>query len=197
MFEHKRSTRLVACVASSRVALFARVSRPARRQDLLPAQGSPNSSEEELEARLEEIWEAPRTLFGWFGTVDHKRIGMRYLVTAMAFLVIGGVEALVMRVQLAGPERDVLSPEAYGQYFTMHGATMILWYAAPVLSGFGNYLVPLLIGSRDMSFPRLNAFSYWAFLLSARRRTPAGSRTFPSAATATIPRTTSTSMRWP
>ena len=142
------------------------MSRPARRQEALPAEGSPKSSDEELEASLEKIWEAPHTLFGWLGTVDHKRIGMRYLVTAMVFLVVGGVEALVMRIQLSGPERDVLSPEAYGQYFTMHGATMLLWYAAPVLSGFGNYLVPLLIGSRDMSFPRLNAFSYWAFLLS-------------------------------
>jgi cytochrome c oxidase subunit I len=142
------------------------VSRPARRERLLPAQGSPEVSEEELEVRLHEIWEAPHDLFGWLGTVDHKRIGIRYLVTAMIFLVVGGVEALVMRIQLAGPERDLLSPEAYNQLFTMHGATMLLWYAAPVLSGFGNYLVPLLIGSRDMSFPRLNAFSYWAYLLS-------------------------------
>jgi cytochrome c oxidase subunit I len=100
------------------------------------------------------------------GTVDHKRIGVRYLYTTIVFLLLGGVEALLMRLQLIGPERRLLSPEAYNQLFTMHGLTMILWYAAPVLSGFGNYLVPLLIGSRDMAFPRLNAFSYWMLLAS-------------------------------
>src|ERR671938_1391235 len=158
---------MAACGVHGGTVLLGRVSLPARRQKgLLPAEGTPEISEEELESKLEEIWEAPHTLFGWLGTVDHKRIGMRYLATAMVFLVVGGVEALVMRLQLAGPERAVLSPEGYGQYFSMHGITMILWYAAPILSGFGNYLVPLLIGSRDMSFPKLNAFSYWMFLLS-------------------------------
>ncbi|MFN2548810.1 MAG: cytochrome c oxidase subunit I [Myxococcales bacterium] len=122
--------------------------------------------EDELSHRLEKIWESPRGLWGWLTTVDHKKIGTRYLATAMLFLVVGGVEALVIRIQLALPEAHVISPEAYNQFFSMHGATMILWYAAPVLSGFGNYLVPLFIGSRDMSFPRLNAFSYWTFLLS-------------------------------
>jgi cytochrome c oxidase subunit 1/cytochrome c oxidase subunit I+III len=105
-------------------------------------------------------------LWGGLTTVDHKKIGRRYLVTALAFLLVGGVEALLMRLQLIGPERKTLSPEAYNQLFTMHGLTMIMWYAAPILSGFGNFLVPLLIGSRDMSFPRLNAFSYWMFLAS-------------------------------
>ncbi|HVZ72115.1 MAG TPA: cytochrome c oxidase subunit I [Polyangia bacterium] len=119
-----------------------------------------------LAARLDRLWSAPHTLFGWFGTVDHKRIGVRYLVTAVALLIVGGLEALLMRLQLIGPERRLLSPEAYNQLFTMHGMTMILWYAAPVLSGFGNYLVPLLMGSRDMAFPRLNAFSYWMYLCS-------------------------------
>ncbi|HVU49268.1 MAG TPA: cytochrome c oxidase subunit I [Polyangia bacterium] len=122
--------------------------------------------EAELAARLSRIWSAPPTLFGWLGTVDHKRIGVRYLVTAIGLLLVGGVEALLMRLQLVGPERRLLTPEAYNQVFTMHGLTMILWYASPVLSGFGNYLVPLLIGSRDMAFPRLNAFSYWMYLAS-------------------------------
>ena len=116
--------------------------------------------------RLEREWERARTLRGWLGTVDHKEIGVRYLVTAFAFLLIGGLEAALMRAQLARPESHVLSPEAYNQLFSMHGTTMIFWYASPMLSGFGNYLVPLLIGSRDMAFPRLNAFSYWSFLLS-------------------------------
>ncbi|HEX2660866.1 MAG TPA: cbb3-type cytochrome c oxidase subunit I, partial [Polyangia bacterium] len=121
---------------------------------------------EGLAERLERQWSGPPTLWGWLATVDHKRIGIRYLVTAIAFLLVGGVEALLMRWQLIGPERRTLSPEAYNQLFTMHGVTMIMWYAAPVLSGFGNYLVPLFIGSRDMAFPRLNAFSYWMFLTS-------------------------------
>lgn len=119
-----------------------------------------------VEQRLESIWETPKTLWGWFATVDHKEIGMRYLVTAFIFLAIGGVEALIMRIQLAGPNRNILSPETYDQIFSMHGITMIFWYAAPILSGFANYLIPLMIGSRDMAFPRLNAFTYWSFLLS-------------------------------
>jgi cytochrome c oxidase subunit I len=84
----------------------------------------------------------------------------------MAFLLVGGLEALFMRIQLAGSELRVLNPDTYDQIFTMHGSTMIYWYAAPILSGFSVYLIPLMIGARDMAFPRLNAFSYWAFLLS-------------------------------
>lgn len=116
--------------------------------------------------RLLQLWERPHTLWGWFASVDHKEIGIRYLVTAFLFLCIGGVEALLIRTQLARPEAGVLTPEAYDQIFSMHGITMIFWYASPILSGFGNYLVPMLLGSRDMAFPRLNAFSYWSFLAS-------------------------------
>ncbi len=82
------------------------------------------------------------------------------------FLLVGGVEALVMRLQLARADMKVLSPEAYNQIFTMHGVTMIFWYASPILSGFAVYLVPLMIGARDMAFPRLNAFTYWTYLFS-------------------------------
>jgi cytochrome c oxidase subunit I len=126
----------------------------------------PTEGDFALAERLERIWGVPPTVWGALTTVDHKKIGRRYLVTALAFLLVGGVEALLMRLQLIGPERRTLSPEAYNQLFTMHGLTMIMWYAAPVLSGFGNFLIPLLIGSRDMAFPRLNAFSYWMFLAS-------------------------------
>ncbi len=122
--------------------------------------------EPSLSARLTEIWETPKSLYGRLTTVDHKIIGVRYIVTAMAFLLVGGVEALLIRLQLAGPELKVLSPEAYDQVFSMHGITMMFWYAQPILSGFGNYLVPLMIGSRDMAYPRVNAFSYWVFLFS-------------------------------
>ncbi|GBG12833.1 cytochrome c oxidase subunit I [Novimethylophilus kurashikiensis] len=116
--------------------------------------------------RLEEIWKTEAGVGGWLSTVDHKKIGLRYLVTSFLFLVLGGVEALIMRIQLAGPDMQVLSPERYNQLFTMHGMTMIFLYALPVLSGFSNYLWPLLLGSRDMAFPRLNAFSYWVYLFS-------------------------------
>jgi cytochrome c oxidase subunit I len=119
-----------------------------------------------LAERLDAQWATPHTVYGWFATVDHKKIGIRYLVTAFVFLLLGGIEAALMRAQLARPNGHLLSPEAYDQLFTMHGTTMIFWYASPILSGFGNYLVPLLIGSRDMAFPRLNAFSYWSFVLS-------------------------------
>jgi cytochrome c oxidase subunit I len=116
--------------------------------------------------RLDREWRSEPTLRGWLGTVDHKRIGKRYLVTAFVFLVAGGIEASVMRVQLARPENTLLDPEAFNQLFTMHGVTMLFWYASPILSGFGNFLLPLMLGSRDMAFPRLNAFSYWVFLCS-------------------------------
>jgi cytochrome c oxidase subunit I+III len=119
-----------------------------------------------LAERLRREWATPRTLYGWLATVDHKTIGIRYLVTAFAFLMLGGLDTSVIRAQLARPDSHLVSPELYDQLFSMHGTTMIFWYASPILSGFGNYLVPLLIGSRDMAFPRLNAFSYWSFVLS-------------------------------
>ncbi|HJU48269.1 MAG TPA: cytochrome c oxidase subunit I [Gaiellaceae bacterium] len=114
--------------------------------------------------RLQRAWAEPTGVAAWLGTVDHKRIGVRYLVTAAAFFVAGGLEAAALRAQLARPEGDLLGAEAYNQVFSMHGLTMIFLFVTPMLSGFGNYLVPLLIGARDMAFPRLNAFSYWVFL---------------------------------
>jgi hypothetical protein len=117
-------------------------------------------------ARLEKMWATPPGLKGWLSSVDHKEIGQRYMVTALVFLLLGGLEALVMRAQLAGPERRLLTPEQYDQLFTMHGVTMIFLYASPILTGFSNYLWPLLLGSRDMAFPRLNALSYWIYLVA-------------------------------
>lgn len=119
-----------------------------------------------VQERLTQIWETPHTFTGWLSSVDHKEIGRRYLVTAFLFLIVGGLEALVMRLQLARADQHLLDPETYDQFFTMHGITMIFWYASPILSGFANYVIPLMIGARDITFPRLNAFSYWAFLLS-------------------------------
>lgn len=131
----------------------------------LPALGSaPPGSE--AERHLARQWQGAKGWRGWFTTVDHKRIGLRYIVTAFLFLLLGGVEALLMRVQLASPDMHVLTPEQYSQLFTMHGITMIFLYALPILSGFSNFLWPLLLGSRDMAFPRLNAFSYWTYLFA-------------------------------
>jgi cytochrome c oxidase subunit I len=118
------------------------------------------------EQRLTTLWERPHTIYGWLATVDHKDLGIRYLFTAFCFLLIGGLEALAMRIQLARADQSFLTPEMYDQIFSMHGITMIFWYAAPILSGFSVYLVPLMIGARDMAFPRLNAFTYWTYLFS-------------------------------
>ncbi|HKO16139.1 MAG TPA: cytochrome c oxidase subunit I [Gemmatimonadaceae bacterium] len=119
-----------------------------------------------LGERLRRTWETAPGLYGVLATVDHKVIGKRYLVTAMIFLLLGGLEAAVMRVQLARADMHVLSPEMYNELFTMHGVTMIFWYAAPILSGFSNYIWPLMLGARDMACPRANALSYWTFLMS-------------------------------
>jgi cytochrome c oxidase subunit I len=100
----------------------------------------------------------------WITTVDHKKIGIMYGATALFFFALGGLEALLIRAQLAGPNGQVLSEEAYNQAFTMHGTTMVFLVVMPLLAAFANYLIPLQIGARDVAFPRLNAFSYWVFL---------------------------------
>src|ERR1700729_58054 len=100
-------------------------------------------------------------LHDWVVTVDHKKLGILYIVYALFFLVVGGVEAIIMRVQLMRPHNDFVSPQVFNRMFTMHGTTMIFFAAMPILFGFANYLVPLMIGARDMAFPRLNAFSFW------------------------------------
>ena len=116
--------------------------------------------------RLRATWETPRGWRGRLSSVDHKTIGLRYLVTSIAFLVVGGAEALLMRAQLAVSGNHLLSAGWYDQLFSMHGVTMIFLYAAPVLSGFSNYLWPLMLGARDMAYPRLNALSYWTYLVA-------------------------------
>ena len=100
-------------------------------------------------------------LHDWITTVDHKRLGILYVLLALLFLLIGGLEAIVIRIQLMRPHNDVVSPQVFNRMFTMHGTTMIFFVIMPVMFGFANYLVPLMIGARDMAFPRLNAFSFW------------------------------------
>src|SRR5215467_4122138 len=104
-------------------------------------------------------------LHDWVTTVDHKKIGIMYVLMAVAFLVIGGGQALLLRWQLMWPRYDFMGPDTFNQMFTMHGTTMVFFMGIPILVGMGNYLVPLMIGARDMAFPRLNAFGFWATLL--------------------------------
>src|SRR6476660_740024 len=103
-------------------------------------------------------------LHEWVVTVDHKKIGIMYVLMAVVFLIIGGCEALVMRWQLFYPRNDVVGPDFFNQMFTMHGTTMVFFMGMPILIGMGNYLIPLMIGARDMAFPRLNAFGFWVTL---------------------------------
>jgi cytochrome c oxidase subunit I len=116
-------------------------------------------------ARLERVWlERPGAL-GWLTTVDHKRIGLLYFWTTLVLFAAGGTEAMLMRTQLAQADEHVVGPKAFDELLTMHGVTMIFFFIIPMTTGaFGNYLVPLMIGARDMAFPRLNALSYWLFL---------------------------------
>ena len=109
----------------------------------------------------------PTGVWSWMTTIDHKRIGILYGVTAFVLFVIGGIEALLMRTQLASSDLDIVSPEVFNQLFTMHGTTMIFLAIMPMGAAFFNYIVPLQIGARDVAFPRLNAFSYWTFLAGA------------------------------
>jgi cytochrome c oxidase subunit I len=104
-------------------------------------------------------------LWGWLTTVDHKRIGILYGATAFLFFLLGGIEALIIRLQLMKPNNTLVSPETYNQLFTMHGTTMIFLVVMPLGVTFLNYVIPLQLGARDVAFPRLNAFSYWTFLL--------------------------------
>jgi len=106
----------------------------------------------------------PTGIWSWLTTVDHKRIGIMYGITAFILFLSGGIEATIMRLQLAGPELDIVSAAIYNQLFTMHGTTMIFLAIMPLSAAFFNYLIPLQIGARDVAFPRLNAFSYWTFL---------------------------------
>jgi cytochrome c oxidase subunit I+III len=120
----------------------------------------------EERARFEEVWARPR---GWrraLTSVQHKSVGTRYMVTAFVFFFVGGLQALLMRVQLAQPEQQVLSAQTYNELFTMHGTTMMFLFAVPFLEGLAAYLLPLMLGARDMPFARYNTFNYWCYLLA-------------------------------
>jgi len=127
----------------------------------------PRPAGAEYVERLERQWASRPGVLGWLTTTDHKRIGLLYFWTTLAFFGAGGVEALIMRTQLSTPNEHIVSPGTYDELFSMHGITMIFFFIIPMTTGaFGNYLIPLMIGARDMAFPRMNALSYWIFLAS-------------------------------
>jgi cytochrome c oxidase subunit I+III len=124
----------------------------------------PSGDDESVRRQLEETWRQEPGLWGWLTSVDHKSIAKRYVITAFVFFLLGGIEAAIMRAQLARPESSVLGPDAYNQFFTMHGMTMMFLFAVPIVTAMGLYLVPLMIGCRNVAFPRLNAYGYWVYL---------------------------------
>jgi cytochrome c oxidase subunit I+III len=113
---------------------------------------------------LHRTWDRTSGFLGWIGTTNHKDIAMRYIVTAFTFFLIAGVLALLMRLQLAQPENHLLGPDRYNQFFTIHGTTMMFLFAVPIMEGMGLYLVPLMVGTRNVAFPRLNAYGYYTYL---------------------------------
>ncbi len=115
---------------------------------------------------LDRTWDSPRGFIGWFSHVNHRSIGRRFIVTGFIFFALGGLQALAMRLQLAAPDNTLIDPDTYQQLFTMHGTTMMFFFAVPVMEGFAMYLIPLMIGTRDMAFPRMNAFGYYVYLIA-------------------------------
>jgi cytochrome c oxidase subunit I+III len=135
--------------------------------DLAPEPDGPRDTgvdDATLHRLLERTWRTKRGLIGALSSVDHKVIARRYLITAFVFLCLGGLNAVAMRIQLSGPQRGLIGPDLYNQLFTMHGVTMMFLFAVPIVQATGIYLVPLMVGTRNIAFPRLNAFSYWVYL---------------------------------
>jgi cytochrome c oxidase subunit 1 len=128
------------------------------------ARDGPKLKGAKLAARLDHTWRRPPGIIGWLATVDHKEIGRRYIVTALLFLAAGGVLSLLMRLQLARPDSNLISAQRYNELFTMHGSTMMFLFAVPVMEGIAVYVIPLMLGTRSTAFPRLNAFSYFMYL---------------------------------
>jgi cytochrome c oxidase subunit 1 len=118
-----------------------------------------------LHNELERTWRQHTGFWGWLTSVDHKSVGKRYIVTAFIFFILGGLNAALMRAQLARPENDLVGPDLYNQLFSVHGTTMMFLFAVPIMTAMGIYFVPLMIGARNIAFPRLNAYGYWVYLI--------------------------------
>lgn len=116
-------------------------------------------------ARLLRTWSSPPGIWGWLVTTDHARIAKRYIITAFCFFLLGGLDAAMMRLQLARPENTVLGPDLYNQFFSTHGTTMMFLFAVPVMTAMGLYFVPLMVGTRNVAFPRANAFGYFCYVI--------------------------------
>ena len=121
---------------------------------------------EEERIELENTWAEPKGFFGWLASADHKQIGLRTVITAVVFFGFAGILAIFMRLQLARPENGVLGPDLYNQFFTTHGTAMMFLFAVPVMEGMGIYLVPLMVGTRNVAFPRMNAYGYFVYLIA-------------------------------
>jgi cytochrome c oxidase subunit I+III len=115
---------------------------------------------------LTQVWSAPKGILGFLTAVNHRTVGARYIMTGLAFFALAGIAGLLIRIQLAVPENRFLDPHLFNQLFTLHGTTMMFLFAVPIMEGIGIYLVPLMIGARDMAFPKLNAFGYFVYLIS-------------------------------
>jgi cytochrome c oxidase subunit 1 len=122
------------------------------------------AEEDHIRTELTDSWDEGSGLWAWMKSTNHKSIAKRYIVTAIIFFMLGGIEAAMMRAQLARPENRFIGPDLYNQIFTMHGSTMMFLFAVPVMEAVGLYLVPLMIGTRNVAFPRLNALGYWMYL---------------------------------
>ncbi len=131
----------------------------------LPRRDDAAADEERHRGELENAYREHTGLRGWLTTVDHKSIGKRYIITAIAFFILGGLNAALMRLQLSRPENDLLGPDLYNQIFSVHGTTMMFLFAVPVMNAMGIYFVPLMVGARNIAYPRLNAFGYWVYLI--------------------------------
>src|SRR5437764_1808687 len=123
-----------------------------------------NAPDERSHRWMENLWSRRRGLIGWLCTTNHKYISIRYIVTAFIFFGLAGILALLMRIQLAQPELHFLGPDLYDQFFSVHGTTMMFLFAVPIMEGIGLYFVPLMVGTRNVAFPRMNAFGYYSYL---------------------------------
>jgi cytochrome c oxidase subunit I+III len=132
-----------------------------------PSRAAPPADEVDRASheRMDRIWRRPPGLWGWLTTVDHKSLALRYIATAMVFFVLAGINALLMRTQLAVPQNTLIGPDRYNQLFTVHGSTMMFLFAVPVMQAVGLYLVPLMVGTRNVAFPRLNQYGYYCYLI--------------------------------
>src|SRR3954469_4686808 len=123
------------------------------------------TSEVTERAQLEPVWRPHPGIAGWFSNTLHTTIGKRYIVTAFVFFLLGGIEAALMRLQLSRPENTLIGPDLYNPIFTVHGSTMMFLFAVPMMEGLGIYFVPLMIGTRNVAFPRMNAYGYFTYLI--------------------------------